>query len=111
MWGPGEDGESDAVDVLLNGGGDDHLRGLSEAGVDDLHAGVAEGTGDDLCATVVAVEAGFGDQNTDWRSGCHRLLSISGYVCDWVPPSPLRVSCREVLYFCLAYAVILSVKY
>ncbi len=63
--GAGEDGEADAVDVFLDGGGDDHLGGLAEAGVDDLHAGIAEGAGDDFCAAVVAVEAGLGDEDAD----------------------------------------------
>ncbi len=75
----GEDGEADAVDVFLDGGGDDHLGGLAEAGVDDLHAGVAEGAGDDFCAAVVAVEAGFGYEDADWgRRNSHRLVSIAG---------------------------------
>ena len=69
--GAGEDGEADAVDVLLDGGGDDHLGGLAEAGVDDLHASVAEGAGDDFRAAVVAVEAGFGDEDADWWSLGH----------------------------------------
>jgi len=73
----GEDGEADAVDVLLDGGGDDHLGGLAEAGVDDLHAGVAEGAGDDLGAAVVAVEAGFGDEDADGRL-IHSDVSIRG---------------------------------
>ena len=50
-----EDGEADAIDVLLDGGGDDHLGSLAEAGVDDLHTSIAEGAGDDLGAAVVAV--------------------------------------------------------
>jgi hypothetical protein len=60
--GAGENREADDVDVFLDGGGGDHLRGLAEAGVDDFHAGVAEGAGDNLGAAVVAVEAGLGDQ-------------------------------------------------
>jgi len=95
----GEDGEADAVDVLLNGGGDDHLRGLAEAGVDDLHAGVAEGSGDDFGAAVVAVEAGFGDQDTDWRGRRHRVVSIAGGEGDGVPPSPSGVFCTEVFLY------------
>ena len=63
--GAGEDGEADAVDVFLDGGGDDHLGGLTEASVDNLHACVAEGAGDDLGAAVMAVEAGFGDEDAD----------------------------------------------
>ena len=76
--GAGEDGEADAVDVFLDGGGDDHLGGLAEAGVDDFHAGVAEGAGDDFGAAVVAVEAGFGDEDADGWRGRHRRLSIAG---------------------------------
>jgi len=67
----GENGEADDVNVLLNGGGGDHFRGLAEAGVDDFHAGVAEGASDDLCTAVVAIKAGFGDENSDflfWHS-------------------------------------------
>jgi hypothetical protein len=75
--GSGEDGEADAVDVLLDGGGDDHLGGLTEAGVDDLHASVAKGAGDDLCAAVVAVEAGLGDEDADGRL-IHSDVSIRG---------------------------------
>jgi len=85
----GEDGEADAVDVLLDGGGDDHLGGLTEAGVDDLHSGVAEGSGDDFGAAVVAVKAGLCDQDADWRLISHRAASISGECVDGVPPSPL----------------------
>jgi hypothetical protein len=59
--GTGEDGEADTVDVLLNGGGYDHLGGLAEAGIDDLHACVAQGAGNNFCASVVAVEARFCD--------------------------------------------------
>ena len=70
--GAGEDGEADAVDVFLDGGGDDHLGCLAEAGVDDLHACVAEGAGDDLCATVVAIEAGLGYEDADGRL-CHAV--------------------------------------
>ncbi len=70
--GAGEDGEADAVDVFLDGGGDDHLGGLAESGVDDFHAGVAEGAGDDFCAAVVAVEAGFGYEDADWGGAGHR---------------------------------------
>src|SRR5258707_207740 len=80
IWGsgcPGEDGEADAVDVLLDGGRDDHFGGLTEAGVDDLHASVAEGSGDDLCAAVVAVEAGFGDEDADGGL-IHSDVSIRG---------------------------------
>jgi hypothetical protein len=61
----GEDGETDHIDVFLDGGGGDHLGSLMEAGVDDLHAGVAEGSGDDLGATVMAIETGLCDEYAD----------------------------------------------
>ena len=50
-----EDREADDIDVLLDGGGGDHLGGLAEAGVNHFHAGVAEGAGDDFGAAVVAI--------------------------------------------------------
>jgi hypothetical protein len=59
----GEDAEPDGVDILLHGGLGDHLRRLMETGVDDLEAGVTQGAGDDLGATIVAVEAGLGNQD------------------------------------------------
>lgn len=76
--GAGEDGEADAVDVLLDGGRNDHFGGLAEAGVDDFHTGVAEGARDDFGAAVVAVEAWFGDENAYWWRSRHRLVSIAG---------------------------------
>jgi hypothetical protein len=57
----GKDGETDDVDVFLDGGGGDHLGGLAQAGVHDFHAGVAQGAGDDFRAAVVAVQARLGD--------------------------------------------------
>ena len=60
-----QDREADDVDVFLHGGGGDHLGRLVQPGVDDFHAGVAQRGGDDFRAAVVAVEAGFGDKNTN----------------------------------------------
>lgn len=68
----GEDGEADAIDVFLDGGGDDHLRGLAKTGVDDFHAGVAESASYDFCAAIVAVETRFSDEDADWRLSMHR---------------------------------------
>ena len=61
----GENAQTDAVDIFLQGCIDDHLRRLPEAGVDDLHAGVAQRPGDHLGAAVVAVQARLGDEDTD----------------------------------------------
>ena len=77
--GAGHDGEADGVDVFLFGGGGDHFGGLVQAGVDDLHAGVAQGAGDDFGATVVAVEAGFGDEDADFLIG-HGWCVIPSFV-------------------------------
>ena len=60
--GAGEDGEADDVDVFLDGGGGDHLRGLAEAGVDYFHASVAKSAGDHFGAAVVTVEPGLGNE-------------------------------------------------
>ena len=74
----GEDREADHVDVLLHGGGGDHLGRLVQAGVDDLHAGVAQRGGDDLGAAVVAVEAGLGDEHSDWTG--HVCRKVEGVI-------------------------------
>src|SRR5229473_5424474 len=68
----GENREADDVDVFLDGGGGDHLRGLAQAGVDDLHAGVTEGAGDNFCAAVVAIQPRLGNQHSDFLFR-HRL--------------------------------------
>ena len=60
-----EDRDADRVGVLLERGLDDLLGRLVQAGVDDLHAGVAQRPGDDLRAPVMAVEAGFRDDDAD----------------------------------------------
>src|SRR5580692_11370438 len=64
--GAGEDGETDDVDVFLDGGGGDHLRGLAQAGVDHFHASVAQGTGDDFRTTVMAIQPRFRNQNSNF---------------------------------------------
>src|SRR3990170_4917385 len=58
-------GQADRVDVLLDRGLGDVLRGLAESGVDDLHPRVAERPRDHLRATVMPVEPGFRDQDAD----------------------------------------------
>ena len=57
----GKDGEANDVDVFLDSGGGNHLRGLPQASVDHFHASVSQGAGDDLCAAVVAIKTGLGD--------------------------------------------------
>src|SRR5208282_3852507 len=60
----GEDREADHVDVFLDGGGGDHLGGLTQAGVDYLHASVTQGAGDDFGAAVVAIQARLSNQHS-----------------------------------------------
>src|SRR5437879_978468 len=66
-----EKGQADAVHVLLDGGGDHHVRGLVQAGIDHLEARVAQRPGDDLGAPLVAVEAGLADQEPDLPRALH----------------------------------------
>ncbi len=74
---PGENRESDRVDILLHGGGGDLLRGLAQAGVDHFETGVAEGAGHHFGAAVVPVQAGLGDQDSSAHVG-HPLDSNRG---------------------------------
>src|SRR3990170_5838706 len=60
---PGKDREPDGIDVLLQRGVGDHLGGLPQAGVDDFHPGVAQGAGDDLRSSIMAIQAGLGNQD------------------------------------------------
>ncbi len=51
------------VDVLLQRGRSNLLGGLMEARLDDLHARIPQRSRHYLDATIMAVEAGFGDEN------------------------------------------------
>ena len=62
--------KSHRIDILLDRGRRDLLRGLVKAGVDDLHPGVAQGASDHLDATIVTIETGLGDQDP-WPAGRH----------------------------------------
>src|SRR5207248_10830356 len=55
--------DTDGVGVLLQGGLRHLLGRLVQARVDDLEPGIAQRPGDHLRAPVVAVEAGFGDDD------------------------------------------------
>ena len=59
----GEKREAHRIGVFLNDGLRDLLGRLVQTGVDDLEPRVTQGPRDDLCATVVSVEAGFGDDD------------------------------------------------
>ncbi len=73
----GENRHADGVDIFLNGGIDDHFRGLAKTGVDDFHAGIAKRGGDDFDPPVMAVESGFGKKYTNFA--LHRAY-ISKYL-------------------------------
>ena len=61
--GTGEHGESDRIDVFVDGGGGDSLWRLEQTGVDDLVPGVAQDAGHHLDPPVVAGEPDLGDQD------------------------------------------------
>src|SRR5437870_5395160 len=58
-------GEPNRIDVLLDRGLDDILRGLPQARVDDLHPRVAQRPGYDLRPAIVTVQSGLGDEDAD----------------------------------------------
>ena len=102
----GEDGETDAVDVFLDGSGDDHFGGLAKAGVDDLHAGITQSTGDDFGAAIVAVEAGFCDEYADrglaMRSRVYvRQRSCASLLRNVALTIARRLPCLRVLPACV----------
>ena len=86
-----EDRDPDRVRVLLERGLDDLLRRLVEARVDDLHPGVAQRARDDLRTPVVAVQAGFRDDDTDlpghgWLKYMEVRLRVIGSSPAWPNP-------------------------
>src|SRR6476646_2062261 len=62
----GKNREANHVHVFLQRRVDKHVRRLAEPGIDDFHAGIAQRTGNYLGATVVAVQAGFGNKHADF---------------------------------------------
>src|SRR5687767_15185487 len=71
---------------LLERRADDLLGRLPQAGVDHFHPRVTQRARDDLGATVVAVQTGFGDDDSDFshkRSEEHtsELQSLAYLVC------------------------------
>src|ERR1019366_6403827 len=62
--GPGEEGESDGVGILLDDGLDHLIGRLVQSRVDDLESGVAQRPGDDFGAPIVPVEAGLVDYHS-----------------------------------------------
>ena len=65
------------VGVLLERSGDDLLGRLAQARVDDLHAGVAQRARDHLGAAIVPVEAGLGDDDSDFGIAFSAVSSVA----------------------------------
>ena len=69
----GQDRKPHQRNVFLQRDRHDVLDALPDAGVDHLETRVAQRAGDDLRAAVMAVETGFGDENTNGHqntTGC-----------------------------------------
>src|SRR6516164_3310732 len=58
-----KNGETDDVDVFLEGSRSNHRRGLPQARIDDFHARIAQRARNYLGAAVVAVQPGLRNQN------------------------------------------------
>ena len=71
-----QDGQSNHVDIFLDGGIRNHLRRLMQSGVDHLHAGVTKCRRHDLGAPVVSVEPWLGDENTN-GAGAGVLMRVN----------------------------------
>ena len=60
-----ENTQTDDIDIFLQGGFGDHLGRLADAGVDHFKASVAQGTRHHFGPTIMAIQAGLGDENAD----------------------------------------------
>src|SRR4030042_1515695 len=72
-----KDGEADDVNVFLDGGIDDLLRGLPQSGEDYLHAGIPQPVSHHFGAPVVPVQTGFAHQHLDFSSCIHPSSSLN----------------------------------
>jgi len=89
----GEDAQADTIDILLQGGIDNHFGGLPQAGIDHFHAGIAQGAGDDLGSPVMTIEARLGNQYAD-RSVGWSLLFRHGYLSRATTKSGIQSRAR-----------------
>jgi len=69
----GQDRQPDNVDVLLQRGLGDHCGRLPQPCIDDLHTGIAKRPRHDFGSSIVAIQAGFGNQHADRL--CHVATS------------------------------------
>ena len=69
-------------------GVDNLLRGLPQAGVDDFHPRIAQGARHNLGPPVVAVQAGFGNQNSNSFVHGHSIPGLSEHCSSNQARSP-----------------------
>ena len=81
----GENRHADDIGVLLECGLDDSLWRLPKAGVDDLHPDISERARDYLRATVVPVQARFGNDHSNLAHGFKRDLLDAGRPSSGLP--------------------------
>ncbi len=96
-----EQREADGVDILLQGGLGDLLRGLVEACVDDLEAVVAQGSGDGLRAAIMAVKTWLCHHNSIGPIHKYRTLRL---ICRSAQFATLRAESRNVWLCCAGRA-------
>lgn len=63
---PGKNRKTHDIDVFLNRRLNHHLRSLMKTRIDDFESRIAQRTSDHFCAAIMAIEAGFCDQNSVW---------------------------------------------
>lgn len=73
--GSGQNGHTDAVDILLQGRFDNLLRALPQTGINNFHTGITKSPRHDKSPAVVTIESRFGNEYSKWRFG--RLLRHS----------------------------------
>src|SRR4030042_4935181 len=75
-----KDGEADDVNVFLDGGVDDLLRGLPQSGKNYFHAGIPQPESHHFGAPVVPVQTGFAHKHLDFSSCIHPSSSLNEIV-------------------------------
>jgi hypothetical protein len=60
-----QEGKAYHLNVFLQGRNGYHLGRLAQSGVDDLHTGIAKSPSNHFRATIMPIEAEFGDEDAD----------------------------------------------
>ena len=68
----GQAGQPNPVHIFLDGRGYDLFWRLVKASIDDFEAGIPKSPRDDLRSTIMTVQSGFCDQNSDSTLRIHR---------------------------------------